>query len=632
MVATRPKGLLNIPELENPGPDSFDIRPKQMEAWFNELPMGDKGECARRIFQALKQINRVDFSSRDRWRALEMLLDPVKDMTDSLEQHFKNQNLPIAEKNLKIAELCVEIYREMALGYKILLDQLWSKELNVLNRNKAVSIVYHAMYYLQKILLVTYEIYRDPPPNTWMHIHQLYLYAEDNRITHIKPRDISATSQQPTITICELYVQIILLGLLSPYRLRQLDTKKVVKALRDWSKHCKILPADQFEEKTGHVLIKQNSDYAPGYFFADKAINHVYTRTLDSSELVNHISDLVVSQPSRIEQNTRIFDLPADVLRLIIFTWSGKSRRLFARTSEKGHTTVSIGLNATHFMINSIQKLHPSMAESSPFATILKTQSSENFQEFINLQNKEELQFESEAHFEAAPVFGVTGIRNASADIWDYDYGSKQLGQEYNLRIWQESKETSRKPKTSYHASSFENINESANGYCLFSDFHEEKNPNKVQVGELIGLRNEEKDSKSSNVDLGIIRRLKNSDKGIELGIQKLAPQADVVAVCLYQKRKFANIKYQRALLLPELKPIKQPATLVLSKVFKSGSELLVNKFGYKVHVQLTRIIETTGEFNQFEFSVKKVIGIEPDETSLELEQNQSFDSVWTLI
>lgn len=631
MVATRPKGLLNIPELEAPGAESFDIRPKQLEHWLNELPMGDKGECARRIFHALKEINRLDYSSRDRWRALEVLTGPLSDMTDSLEQHFKNQNLPIAEKNLKIADLCIELYREMALGYKIMLDQIWTKELNVLNRNKAVSIVYRAMYYLQKILLVTYEVYRDPPANTWMHIHQLYLYAEDNRVTQIKPRDICSINQQPPITVCELYIQILLLGLLSPYRLRQLDTKKVVKALGDWSKHCKILPADQFEEKIGHVLIKQNSDYAPGYYFADNSINHVYTRTLDSSELVNHISDAVVSQPSRIDQNTRIYDLPADVLRLIIFTWSGKSRRLFARSNEKtGQSTVSIGLNATHFMINSIQKLHPGLEETSPYATLLKSESSEHYQNYLNLQNKEELQFDSEAHFDAAPVFGITGIDNTSSDVWDYDYGSKQLGQEYNLRIWQESKQTARKPTTTYQSTSFENINESANGYCLFSDFHEEHNTNKVQVGELIGLRGDQKDSKSSNVDLGIIRRLKNTDKGIELGIQKLAPGADVVAVCLYQKRKFANLKYQRALLLPALKPIKQPMTLVLSKVFKMGSELIINKFGYKTHVQLTRIIETTGEFNQFDFIVKNVIGIEPTETKLELEQG--FDSVWTLI
>ena len=633
MVTTRPKGLLNIPELANPTSDSVDTRPKGMNAWLNELPMGDKGECARRIFHTLKEINRLDISSRDRWNALELIIGPVTEMTDSLEQHFSNQSLPIAEKNLKIAELCIELYRELALGYKILLDEIWTKNLTFLNKNKAVSIIYRAMYFLHKTLLASYEVYNDPPPNSWMHIHQLYLYSEDNNITDIKPRDISSSETSPPTSIAELYIQIVLLGLLSPFRLRQIDTKKVAHALEDWSKHCKILSSDEFEEKNGYVLIKQNSDYAPGYHFVDNTINHVYTRTLDASALVNHISDLVVSQPSRIEHNTKIYDLPADVIKLIIVTWSGKARRLFSRTSESSKSTVSVGINATHFMIGNTQNLHPTIIESSPYADLAKSQSNEHYQNYINIQNKEELKFDSEAHFEAAPVFGITGINSASADVWDYDYNNKTLGDNYNLRIWQESKESNAKSSTAaYHATNFDNVNESANGYCLFSNLQDESHPTKVQVGELIGLRNNQAGKKPDSIDLGIIRRLKSTEKGVELGIQKLAPQADVVAVCLYQKRNHVNLKYHRALLLPALKPINQPMTIVLGKVFKSGSELLINKFGFKMYVQLTKLVETTGEFNQFEFETKKVIGLESIPSGLEKEDGKAFDSVWTLI
>ncbi len=629
MVVTRPKGLLNIPELKIPTSESFDTRPKHMNTWLSELPMGDKGACARQIFHALKEINRLDISSRDRWRALELIIAPLSDMTESLEQHFRNQSLPIAEKNLKIADLCIELYREVSLGYKILLDQIWTKELNILNRNKAVSIVYQAMYYQQKILLACYEVYNDPPPNTWMHIHQLYLYAEDSGITHIRPRDI-AENKRPAASIADLYIQIILLGLISPFRLRQVDTKKISRALDDWSKHCKILPAEEFDEKAAHVLIKQNSDHAPGYHFVDKMINHVYTRTLDSSKLVEHIRELVVSQHSRLDQNTRIFDLPADVLRLIIITWSGKSRRLFSRTSEHSKSTVSVGINATHFMISSMQNLHPRLIETSPFADMLKTESPQHHQEYVNLQSKEELQFDSEAHFEAAPVFGITGISNASADVWSYDYSSKVQGDSYNLKIWQESKETAKPATTAYRSAHFDNINESANGYCLFSNFEDDPSPTKVQVGELIGLRNDKVAKAQDFIDVGIIRRLKANHEGVELGIQKLAHKADVVAICLYKNRKFANLKYHRALLLPTLKPIKQPMTIIVGKLFKSGSELLVNKFGFKLHIQLAKMVETTGEFSQFEFNIKKIIGIEEPETKLDIEKG--FDSVWTLI
>lgn len=603
------------------------MRPRKIDAWLQELPMGDTGECARQIYHALKETNRLDLPGRDRWRLLQLLTPDILEITASLARHYTNQILPIAEKDQKIATICMELYSELALGYKILIDQVWTKKLNLLNTKSTAGMVFRAMYHLYQVLLTAYEIYTDPPSNTWMHIHQLYLYAEDNQLTHIVPRDINAEGPIPRISIGEIYVHIVLLGLLSPFRLRQPDTKKVVKALGDWSKHCKILPAEQYEEKTGHVLIKQNSDYAPGYYFVDNTINHVYTRTLDSTTLVDHISDLVVSQPSRIDQNTGIYDLPADVVRLLIITWGGKSKRLFSRASKDNQLTVSVGINATHFMISNMQKLHTILAEKGTYASLIQSVAADQVPDFGELLDKDDPHFDSGAHFDTAPLFGISSIDRASSDIWDDDFTNKKLGYSYNLKLWQQGKVAITPADKSFHAVHCDNINESANGYCLFGNLKEEANPTKVQVGELIGIRND-KVKKEKAIDIGIIRRLKSTDKGIEFGIQKIAPYADSVAVCLYHQRNIKG-KFQRALLLPPMKPRHQPVTLIASKSFKVGEDVLINKLGFKIKIHLTKIIETTGEFNQFEFNVQKVIGLVSDQ---QVESAKNFDSVWTLI
>ncbi|WP_455201177.1 hypothetical protein [Kaarinaea lacus] len=603
------------------------MRPRKIDAWLQELPMGDTGECARRIYHVLKETNRLNIPARDRWRLLELLTPHIHDIAGSLSRHYANQILPIAEKDLKIATICMELYSELALGYKILIDQVWTKKLNLLNTRSTVGMICRAMYYLYQILLTAYEIYTDPPSNTWLHIHQLYLYAEDNQLTHIVPRDIDARGPIPRISIGEIYIDIVLLGLLSPFRLRQPDTKKVVKALGDWSKLCKILPAEQYEEKTGHVLIKQNNDYAPGYYFVDTTINHVYTRTLDSTALVDHISDLVVSQPSRIDQNTSIYDLPADVIRLLIITWGGKSKRLFSRTTKDNQLTVSVGINATHFMISNMQKLHTILAEKGTYASLIQSVAADQVPDFGELLDKDDLRFDSGAHFDTAPLFGISSIDSAGSDIWDDDFTNKKLGDSYNLKLWQQGKAALTPADKSFHAVHCNNINESANGYCLFGNLKEEANPTKVQVGELIGIRND-KVKKEEAIDIGIIRRLKNTDKGIEFGIQKIAPSADAVAICLYHQRNIQG-KFQRALLLPPMKPRHQPVTLIAGKSFKVGEDILVNKLGFKIKIHLTKIIETTGEFNQFEFNVQKVIGLVSDQQA---EPAKNFDSVWTLI
>jgi len=624
-VTTRPNGLLNIPELSRPSPDAFDTRPAKINAWLQGLPLGDTGECARRIYHALREINRLDISAKDRSRVLELLTPRILDIATSLSRHFTNQMLPIPEKNQKVAALCMELYNELALGYKILIDRAWSKPLNFLSTKPMAGMIYRSMYFLSQVLLTAYEIYSDPPRNTWLHIHQLYLYAEDNRLTRIAPRDLNPKGVIPRARIGDLYVRIVMLGLLSPFRLRQTDTKKVVTALNDWSAHCEIHPADHYEEKTGHVLIKQNSDCAPGYHFADNTINHVYTRTLDTSALLEHIGNLVLSQLSPVEQNTGIYDLPPDVVRLLLLTWGGKSKRLFSRASKDNQLTVSVGINATHFMLSNMQKLHSVLAEKATFAELIKTCAPDQLPAFTELLDKEELRFDSGAQFDVAPLFGIGNIDSAGTDVWDNDFSSKTLGYHYNLKLWQQGKDKT--PATPYQTVNWDNLNESGNGYCLFSHLNEGASPNKVQIGELIGIRNDNA-KKEAAIDIGIIRRLKSTGQGIELGIQKLAPSADAAAICLFQQRNIQG-KYQRAILLPAMSPQHPSITLVTGKSFKAGDEVLLNKQGFLIKILLTKVIEITGEFNQFEINVQKVIGLESRQTA---EQAKNFDSVWTLI
>jgi len=633
-VATiRPKGLLNIPELQPPSRDIFNIHSQALRTWIKDLPQGDAGESARRLFYAMKEINQYQYSNRDRWRAMEMLSPYIDTMTSDLDRRFKNQNLPMAEKNLKIAELCIELNRQLAVGYEILLDELWIKKLTVININNTVSIVYRALLYLYRVLVYSYEIYNDPPQYTWQHIHQLYLYAEDNQLTDTVPRDIVVSSSMPRVTIGRLYLRIVLLGLVSPFRLRQSDTNKIINALNEWSQFCKILPANQFTESTGQVLLKQNSDHAPGYYFSDKTINHVFTRTLDTSALIKHITDLAINHPMRIEQNAQIYDLPAEVIKLLILTWSGRSHRLFSRATKQNELTVSIGVNATHFMVHRLQNLFPSVIETGVYASLLKSQAGGYFQKYAELSTKDNINLNAESHFESAPVFGMSGIENAVADVWDDDYASKTIGYGYNLQIWHQGKENiAPKNVQDYQAMHCDNMNESANGYCLFSDLQHESNPTKVQIGELIGIYNDKVELKHDAIDFGIIRRLKNTAKGVELGIQKLSPHADAVAVCLFHKRNFVQPKFQRALLLPELKPLDRPYALVINKSFKTGDELLMTKLGFNIKIELTKVIETTAEFNLFGFDVKTILGLDADPPLAQSEQGDKFDTVWTLI
>ena len=88
-----------------------------------------------------------------------------------------------------------------------------------------------------------------------------------------------------------------------------------------------------------------------------------------------------------------------------------------------------------------------------------------------------------------------------------------------------------------------------------------------------------------------------------------------------------------RVLILPEISVISQPATLLTPRVpFKVGNKVVINQRGREVQVQLTRKINDTGAYNQFEFrrtaSLEKPGKAKAASTDHDIVDDE-FDSLW---
>jgi cyclic-di-GMP-binding protein len=138
-------------------------------------------------------------------------------------------------------------------------------------------------------------------------------------------------------------------------------------------------------------------------------------------------------------------------------------------------------------------------------------------------------------------------------------------------------------------------VNESAGGMAL-SKFPGA--PSAVHVGELIGVRSDRSDQWA----LGVVRRASVGNSGeLEIGLQLLSPSAKAVSVWADKQASF-----EHALLLPELLPLKQPATLVTKcGVYQPGRALELEKDpgGKRMRVLATRLLERTSSFERFQFS-----------------------------
>ena len=153
-----------------------------------------------------------------------------------------------------------------------------------------------------------------------------------------------------------------------------------------------------------------------------------------------------------------------------------------------------------------------------------------------------------------------------------------------------------------------------------------------LRTGEILALREPEDNS----WNIGVIRWVKQLPTiGAEAGIEILSARAKACGSRVLKKTGDST-EYMRTLLLPEMKSLHRPATLITPNVsFRSGYRVLIRQGNEEVKVQLTTEMLTTQSFSQFEFALlqsqDKQQSITSKPTSLleKVEPKDDFDTLW---
>ena len=112
------------------------------------------------------------------------------------------------------------------------------------------------------------------------------------------------------------------------------------------------------------------------------------------------------------------------------------------------------------------------------------------------------------------------------------------------------------------------------------------------------------------------------------MGVETLNPNGAAIGI---RAAGNPNAPLQRTLMLPELKNLKQPACLITSPVpWRVGHKITINMLGKDIPATLTKLIQNTGLFAQFQFEItQQNTTQEPIPTE---ETNQDFSQVWSSI
>ncbi|MDH5764793.1 MAG: hypothetical protein OEZ38_02165, partial [Gammaproteobacteria bacterium] len=191
----------------------------------------------------------------------------------------------------------------------------------------------------------------------------------------------------------------------------------------------------------------------------------------------------------------------------------------------------------------------------------------------------------------------LSADQNSSADAWDIVAKGRALTDTYARELQAQEKEMGELNKEAPDLHwCISNI--SAGGYCLR---WASNSTSRAQVGELIGIREKEPDH-TYQWRAGVIRWIKNSQKnGLEAGVQVLSPK---LIPCLVQRSNRKKEEPFEGLMLPGIKPIQQPSTLLLpAHAFKTDNTLIIKIYDSELEVKLGTVREHTGSFTQFQFT-----------------------------
>lgn len=571
-------------------------QPRRLQTWVEELPVMNAGESSRQLFRFVQELNRVRVRTPLRLRLLEIVRPALVRVTRSLGRHYLNQSLVLPERSRCIAGLAQAMEAHLADGYKLVavrgLRRLQEKE----GPELVGTAIHRALATLGDMLVRSYQLYWPAPPGLWLELHQLYLLAERHGLAHVPVPDPEADGA-PT-TPAQLYTRILLLASARPNQLRQQEIALVYDAAREWAAYVEIKEAGDAADL---FVFDLESDRPPIYR-THASVAGPTCRYIDSR--------LLTGKLARAREGVRDdFPLPPRLgdalLGRLQQAWSVLAERSFRRQSQQGEVGLLLGLGALFTELAGDLDVSALQRGGQPGV----------------LQDED-----------ANPFLGgrrVAPRREPDDGGWSRAWGTPDHSMADDIRVDEIdftrintalAEHQRNRPRQSVEHYRGTKVNASPGGYCLE---WQGDTPAALRTGELLGVR----EPHGAGWAVGVIRWVKQSSSDrARIGVELLAPGA--TPCCARSVRKTgAPGEFLRALMLPALAAIGQPATLLLPSVgFAVGAAVEVARPDGTRRATLGRQLNGTASFGQYEYAETTPAGCP---TGQQEEQGDDFDSVW---
>ncbi|MDH5425205.1 MAG: hypothetical protein OEY29_09440 [Gammaproteobacteria bacterium] len=613
---------LHIPSQTEPVKAAFPNHPRKIKKWLAQLPRASMGDMTRQIYNALVDLNRQQMPAKYRIENMELFLEPIELILHHLHKHFINRSLPLPDKSLKIINLNQALLREITHGYKIIIFDV-ANGIDKLDDKNIILAAHRAITNTSLLVLRASQIYASVPRGSWWDVNHIYQYICTKNWQ--KKSVPGKTKESAAVSLEQAYKKLVLFSLSRPHALRHSETERVFKQLDDWNDLVNLtaIPLDTVQDRCFSIQIK--ADSPPACISTAEHQNDTNFVAVNTEALVNKIRSLSSDKSKGYDTISTNDGLTQETLRTLATSWSICAKRRFSRNHKNGGISASIGLTPIYNAMYS--ELNP-VTEPPTLPTLSL--------EAINT----DYSYDKEDHYDHSLIThpNLNASMKNLPNAWDIVASGNVLTDTFIGELKAREKE-------SYHLIKEEDdlywevINISAGGYCLHWN---SDTTSKAQVGELIGIREKEPDH-SYHWRAGIIRWMQYTQgSGLDIGVQVLSPKVIIATV------ERIGTDYQdpfECLMLPGIKPINQPSTLLLpAHAFKIGTLLKIHVYERTINIKLSHVAEHTGSFTQFQFTQvdektaagskkqlkKEAVKPAAKQQDHNSEDGDDFDSIWS--
>ena len=547
----------------------FGLTAEQARNWTESLPMANSAQVAQQLRSAISDLNRVEMKPDVRFEILEALRPTFHIALSTLSKYYLNQPIVLPEEPRKAAKLAQNLYELVTTAYTIVGIQTIQRRQSISGANPAKLVcmaLHRAVTSASMKLLVSYQLYQPVEINAWTELHQLFLLAERQKLSsQLVVDDIAGDG-----SITNTYLRALMMGSCKPNQLRQRDLSGVFMGLREWVQRIDMLEADAQE---GLFLVDFASDHPPIYTSLYSEVPGPNCRVINTDDLIAHLQTL----RQETGEQSIVFDkdtvVSPNVLDHVITSWGVMSKRNFARAPAQEKLWISVGLSNTHFYVSG--GVNFETLQSPDYAVLIEEGSDANPFLADDAVAEKELWEET---------FDPPGEEDATA-LEEIEFHIREAGHESNFL-----------DKERHPVFPVRMANVSPGGYCLEWSA---AIPSHIKTGDVVAVREVD----NSVWSIAVIRWVSQlKDQTTLLGVELLSPRATPCGARV-QHKTGDDGDLMRALLLPEIKLVGQPNTLITPRMgFKERQKVTLIRGGKESYIQLFKKVSSTAAYNQFEF------------------------------